>query len=157
MSPMIDLSGTTLTTAQANVRASVEQEVAHLNEDLKTRYLSAFHDWTINVLAGKIDNSNPPKPPLGVEVGEYEDPNWPGVKWACPVPSANPVCVMPPIPDDFTHPKPPVMPQPTSLMNVPPGDMTPVGYIAIAPDGSRWQKQVSATPFGVVYYYAKIN
>jgi hypothetical protein len=33
----------------------------------------------------------------------------------------------------------------------------PVGYIATAPDGTRWQKQASPTPFGVAYFYARVS
>lgn len=152
MDRMLDPSETTLAAAQAHVRASSEAQVALLNEDLKNRYLSAFHDWTINVLAGKIDNSNPPQPPNGYMITVN------GEGFAFPERGTDPVCEMPPIPADYTKPQPaPPIPEPQNLRNVPPGDTMPVGYIAIAPDGAKWQKQMSVTPFAVVYYYARIS
>jgi hypothetical protein len=63
---------------------------------------------------------------------------------------------MPPVPDDYSKPKAQPIAEPTTVMNVPPGDTMPVGYIATAPDGAKWQKQASATPFGIAYYYARI-
>jgi hypothetical protein len=151
-----DVSATTLAAAQANVQASSLAQAALLNENLKTIYLSAFHDWTISVVAGRIDNANPPKPPAGWVVVPVEDPTWPGVFWDFPQKSGPPVCEMPPVPDDCSKPKPKPIAPPGNLMNVPPGDNMPVGYIATAPDGAQWQKQASATPFGIAYYYVRI-
>jgi hypothetical protein len=146
----LDVSATTLAAAQANVRASSLAQAALLNENLKTIYLSAFHDWTISVLAGRIDNCNPPKPPKAYTIKVNDE------GFAFPERGGDPVCDMPPVPDDYSKPKPQVIAPPGNLMNVPPGDSMPVGYIATAADGAKWQKQASPTPFGVAYYYARI-
>ena len=147
----LDAWQTTLAAAQANTLASSTTMAAHLNEELKKRYLSLFNDWTISVLAGRIDNSNPPKPPAGYDVATGPD----GFAW--PALGSTPVAEMPPIPEDHSKPQVKAQPEPGTVMNVPQGDTMPVGYIAVAPDGSRWQKQASPTPFGVAYFYARIS
>jgi len=61
---------------------------------------------------------------------------------------------IPEIPKPFV---PPVLPEPANIRNVPGGDTMPVGYQLLAPDGGKWQKQASPTPFGMAYYYAKLG
>ena len=146
----LDASATTLAAAQANVRASSTAQAALLNDNLKTLYLSAFHDWTISVLAGRIDNTNPPQPPMAYTLKVTDE------GFAFPERGDQPVCEMPAIPADCSKPQPQPIAPPGNLMNVPPGDTMPIGYTATAPDGSRWQKQASPTPFGIAYYYARV-
>jgi hypothetical protein len=146
----LDAWQTTLAAAQANTLASSTATAQHLNDELKNRYLSAFNDWTISVLAGRIDNSNPPQPPAGYDVVTGPE----GFAW--PALGTTPVAVMPPVPPDHSKPQVQTFPEPDNIRNVPPGDTMPVGYTLNAPDGSRWQKQASPTPFGVAYYYAKV-
>ena len=142
---------TTLAAAQQNTLASSTVMAAHLNDELKKLYLSRFNDWTISVLAGKIDNSNPPKPPVGYDVVTGPD----GFAW--PVLGQTAVCTMPAIPEDHSKPQVLTIPEPDRIRNVPVGDAMPVGYIATAPDGAKWQKQASPTPFGVAYFYQKVS
>jgi hypothetical protein len=49
------------------------------------------------------------------------------------------------------------LPEPSHVRNVPKGDTMPVGYIVSDPEGNRWQKQSSVTPFGVAYFYSRIS
>jgi len=44
------------------------------NALLKSNYLTAFDNWSQSVLAGRVDNSNPPQPPKGYVVGYFNDP-----------------------------------------------------------------------------------
>ena len=136
--------------ALQNVAAATATEVANLNNNLKTNYLSGFSDWASAVLAGKQPNTNPPQPPTGYEVAT--DANG----WSYAAKCDTLVCAMPPVPDQPKVWVPPVLPEPDNVRNVPPGDTMPVGYVLTAPDGSHWQKQASPTPFGMAYYYAKV-
>lgn len=140
---------TTLQAAQANTLASSSVMVAHLNSELRTLYLGRFNDWVINVTAGRVDNSNPPKPPAGYEVVTGPD----GFAW--PAAGSTPVCDMPKIPDDRSKSQPPLNLVGDAKRNVPPDDTMPVGYEATAPDGSKWIKRESPTPFGVAHYYER--
>ena len=92
----LDPAATSLQAAQANTLASSSAMVTHLNSELKKRYLSRFNDWTINVLAGKIDNSKPPQPPNGYELITDDG----GFSW--PERGETPVCEMPPVPADYS-------------------------------------------------------
>jgi hypothetical protein len=103
-----DFSATSLQAAQANTLSAVQQQVANLNEALKSNYLTAFSNWSQSVLAGRSDNSNPPQPPKAYVVGFFNDPTTgPGsqgtyanqvVQWAYPAIGTDPVCAMPAIP-----------------------------------------------------------
>ena len=64
--PALDSWATTLEAAIANTLASSTLMVEHLNSELKKRYDSSFESWKTAVLAGKIDNANPPQPPAGL-------------------------------------------------------------------------------------------
>jgi hypothetical protein len=152
-----DFSMTTLEAAMANALAAAKVQVDQLNEQLKDNYLTAFNNWSISVTAGRIDNSNPPQPPNAYVVGYATDPTNSQAQWAYPAVGTTPVCSMPPIPPASKPYVPPVLPEPESIRNVPPGDLMPVGYVAIAPDGSKWQKQGSPTPFGMAYFYARVS
>ena len=162
-----DYAATTLKAAQATVLAAVTSQVADLNTNLKTIYLTAFNNWLLNWTAARItDKSTAPTPPLGFVVGRYVDPTSgkgslgpygeTPVEWSYPAQGSDPVCPMPAIPD---VPPPQVHPVVTGndrLQNVPAGDTMPVGSIIPAPDGSKWEKMASQTPFGVATYYAKV-
>ena len=145
-----DAWATTLEAAKANTLASSTAMAQHLNQELKNRYLSAFESWKTMVLAGKIDNTNPPFPLLAYEVVTGPE------GFAYPELGKKPICDMPEIPPDYSKPQVQVLPEPEHVRNVPKGDTMPVGFVLSAGDGSRWQKQSSVTPFGVAYYYARV-
>ncbi len=149
MSTLIDFTSTSLATAEANVLESTTAQVALLNSNLKSNYLSAFNDWTITLLAGR-PAGDPPKPPIGYVVAIGSD------GFAYPQMGTSPVCDMPAIPTVPPPYVPPVLPEPDNIRNVPAGDNLPVGFITVDSTGIRWQKQASPTPFGVAYYYAKV-
>lgn len=137
-------------TAMDATKAMVAQEVTLLNNNLQTQYLQGFNNWTQAVIRGQSPNTNPPQPPTGYAGAVGDD------GWAYIVRTTNPVCAMPPIPAAPPVWQPPALPEPANVRNVPAGDAMPVGYVLTAPDGSRWQKQGSPTPFGVEYYYARV-
>ena len=91
---------TSLATAQANVLATSQAECAQRNDNLKSIYLTGFNNWKISVDAGRIGNTNPPKPPKAYVVKVSED------GWAYFEPGDQPVCDVPPIPADMTTPNP---------------------------------------------------
>ena len=168
MTDVPEYAMTTLTAAQANTLAAVTVQIADLNNNLKSNYLTAFNNWLLNWTAGRVtDKSSAPAPPNGYVVGYFDDPTTgPGslgpygdmvVQWAYPALGATPVCAQPSIPD---VPPPQVHPVVTgngNIQNVPVGDTMPVGSIIPAPDGSRWEKMASPTPFGMASYYAKVS
>ena len=153
--------------AQANTLAAAQRQVKDWNENLKSNYLTAFDNWSQSVLAGRADNSNPPKPPNGYVVSYFTDPTTgPGslgpygetpIQWAYPAEGIQPVCAMPPVPPTAKPYVPPVLPEPDNIRNVPVGDTMPVGYRITTADGSVWQKQASPTPFGVEYFYSRLS
>jgi|ERR1051326_3046341 hypothetical protein len=142
---------TSLEAAKANTLASSTAMAAHLNDELKKRYLLAFDGWKTSVLAGKIDNTNPPKLLPGYDVVTNQD------GFAYPELGTKPVCEMPEIPPDYSKPFVQTLPEPDHVRNVPKGDTTPVGFIVTSDDGSQWQKKRSVTPFGVAYFYERVN
>jgi hypothetical protein len=151
-----DFSQTTLEAAMANTVAAVTQQVDQFNQQLKAGYLTTFNNWSISVSAGRMDNSNPPKPPSAYVVGYFTDSTNNRARWAYPTVGSTPVCEMPAIPV-VTPPAPAQpLPEPEHVRNVPVGDTLPVGFIVTGPDGSKWQKQASLTLFGVAHYYARI-
>jgi hypothetical protein len=100
----IDPASISVDAARANILRSSTIMVASLNADLKNRYLSAFNDWCISVNAGKIDNTNPPKPPMAYELAP---PDENGFVWY-QISKTTPVCDMPPVPDSKLNvPEPP--------------------------------------------------
>ena len=58
-----DFSQTTLEAAMANTLAAVNLQVEQFNQQIKAGYLTTFNNWSISVMAGRLDNTNPPKPP----------------------------------------------------------------------------------------------
>ena len=166
MSTVPDFSWTTIEAAQANALAAAQVQVAHLNDSLRTDYLTTFNNWATSVLAGRSDNNNPPKPPMAFAVGFANDPTTgPGtvgaysakvIQWPYPAVGKDPVCPMPPIPSVPTPPPP--MPERDDIKNVPLGDTLPVGFKMTDPvTGHVYQKQASPTPFGVAYYYLRVS
>lgn len=160
-----DFSATSLQAAQANALAAVQQQVANLNEVLKSNYLTAFNNWSQSVLAGRSDDSNPPHPPNAYVVGYFNDPTTgPGslgpygnqvVQWAYPAAGTTPVCAMPAVPS--IPPPPAPLPERDDIKNVPLGDTLPVGFKTTDPaTGAVYQKQASPTPFGIAYFYVRV-
>jgi len=156
-------SMTTLEAAQANTLAAVQIQVEHLNDALKSNYATTFGNWAQSVLAGRSDNSNPPKPPTAFVVGYFNDPTTGNggpygdkiVQWAYPAQGKAPVCAMPAIPS--VPAPPPPLPERDDIKNVPAGDTLPVGFKMTDPaTGHVYQKQASPTPFGIAYFYARI-
>jgi hypothetical protein len=163
-----DYAATTIQQAQANTLAAVTAQVANLNSGALSNFQTAWQNWLLNWTAGRVtDKTTAPQPPFGYVVGYFNDPTTgPGslgpygdtvIQWAYPALGNTPVCVMPIIPDV----PPPQVKSVThgngSVMDVPPGDVMPLGSLVTAPDGSKWEKMASPTPFGMAYYYAKIS
>ena len=96
----LDAGATSLEAAQANVKASTIAQCALLNENLKSIYLTAFNNWKISVDAGRLPNTDPPKPPTAYV------PTDNGQGWFFPEKGTDPICAMPPIPEDHLTPKP---------------------------------------------------
>ena len=90
---------TSLATAQANQLASSTIMVKLLNGNLTTIFLTAFNNWKMSVDAGRAPNTGYPLPPKGYVVSA---PDAQGFQW--PVIGNNPVCDLPPIPDDHFTP-----------------------------------------------------
>lgn len=153
MAPQTPQTASILVWTQAAMDATqalVAREVTLLNDNLRTQYQQGFNNWSQAVILGKIPNSNPPQPPTGYVALMGDD------GWAFFGKATTPVCGVPPIPAEPPAWMPPAIPEPANVRNVPAGDTMPVGYVLTAPDGCRWQKQGSPTPFGVEYYYARM-
>lgn len=91
---VLSADSTTLDAAQANVLASSTSMMGLLNNNLKAIYLQAFNNWKGQVEAGRIPNTNPPKPPNGyVLVKDANGFTWPDI-------GKDPVCDIPPLPSN---------------------------------------------------------
>ena len=146
-----DLWMFSLEAVRATMLASVNEQIKNLNSNLKIIYLNGFRVWASDVELGYRDASNPPEPPRAYVVGT-DDAGWPAA-----VQGDQPVTPMPPLPKPPTPTPVEIPPSALSAMLVPPGDTFPVGTVITAPDGSRWRKTESATPFGgLVRYYVKL-
>lgn len=163
-----DFAATTLQAAQANTLTAVTAQVANLNNNLQSNYMTAFNNWLLNWNAGRVtDKSTAPKPPIRYVVSYFDDPTTgPGslgpygdmvVQWAYPAVGFQPVCAQPPIPDIPPAQVNPVVTGNGTIQNVPAGDTMPVGSIIPAADGTKWEKMASPTPFGTAYYYVKVS
>ena len=140
----------------ATTLRSVTAQVAALNAMLTSLYLSAFNSWLLSWTAGRVtDKSTAPTPPAGYLVSSSTDEA--GWAWTAPAVGSKPVCAEPAIPDQTALEVHPVLTGNLTLMNVPAGDTMPIGTIIPAPDGGKWQKTASPTPFGMAYYYAKVG
>jgi hypothetical protein len=132
--------------ALANYKQWADAVAGSLNASLKAIYLSAFQDYANNTAAGKVATA--PTPPMAYISAKASD------GWTYVIKGTDPVCPVQQLP--------PATPVVTSfqhidyVQNVPVGDTMPLGYIATAPDGTRWQKQSSPTPFGTAYFYARL-
>lgn len=151
-----DFSMTTLEAAMQNTAKAVSAQIVQMNESLKAAYLQQFNNWAQSVDIGRIDNSNPPKPPMAYIAATFQDQTNPNAYWTYPAQGITPVCDMPPIPASHPQQVHPAVPG-ANVMNVPPGDVLPIGFIVTSSDGTKWQKQQSPTPFGVATFYAKIG
>jgi hypothetical protein len=152
---MNDFSQTTLEAAMANTEASVKIQVDRFNAQLIADYLTKFSNWSISVVAGR--NAGPmPEVPYGFMIGHFTDATNQNARWAFPQRGAEPVMAAltpPPVPKPYV---PPVLPEPDNIRNVPLGDLMPVGFTFTLPNGDKWQKQSSHTPFGIAYFYLKV-
>lgn len=162
MSP-IPLSAdlTSIDTVRASILASSTAMVAHLNADLKGRYLSAFADYVANMESGQIvppERQVAPKPPNSWEL-------------APPTPDGlvfyqigtTPVCDMPPLPFYAAGNKPPALIPGTfdigaeesalaGWFGVGPTDSEPNGFRKTFPSPSGPITVVKVkTPFGSYY------
>lgn len=150
-----DFSMTTLEAAMANTEAAVKVQVAQFNQQRISGFMTTFHNWSLSVEVGRSPNTYPPQPPNAMVVGHFTDPTNTKALWAYPAEGTEPVCKMPPIPKVTPPPAP--LAEPDNIRNVPKGDVLPVGFTFTAPDGSKWQKQSSHTPFGIAYFYLKVG
>ena len=107
----LDPQNTSLEAAQANSMAAAKDTCARMNSNLQIIYLGAFNNWKISVDAGRIDNTNPPKPPVGYVVVTGPD------GFSYPELGTAAVCDMPPIPADCSKPQPTVLPAPKSFLS----------------------------------------
>lgn len=151
-----DFSMTTLEAAMANTTAAVKIQVDQFNQQLIGGYRTAFANWSLSVVAGRDAGPVPEVPPAYV-LGYFTDETNEKARWAYPVRGTDPVMsplTPPPAPKPYV---PPVLPEPESIRNVPLGDTMPVGFVILAQDGAKWQKQSSHTPFGIAYFYAKVG
>ena len=88
---------TSAAAAHANTLASSSAMVANVNAQREKVYReNVFKPWADEVLAGKRDLSNPPKPPLAYELATDEN----GFAW--PALGSKPVCDMPALPADHS-------------------------------------------------------
>jgi hypothetical protein len=148
---------TSLEAAIANQLAASTGQVAWLNADLKSRYLSKFHDYVLNVESGQRDNSNPPVPP---NAWELTPPTAAGFVFYQI--GKTPVCDMPPIPNNHIYVDPATRPQNVidigkqllgggKWYSVGPVDTFPLGMTTPPqPDGHTYQK--FGAPVGQGWY-----
>lgn len=156
---------TTLEAALANVLASTKVLVSNFNRDKKLLYLQGFENWTVSVLAGRIDNTNPPRPPMGYVVATGAS------GFAYPEIGNSPVCEMPEIPPDYSRPQVLQIGQ-VDAVSVPAaylsrhkaGDVAMgaelfamgIPAAAIGDFKSVWVRREHATPFGVTSFYLRV-
>jgi hypothetical protein len=104
INPFADLpSNPVISQALENTAANAIQIAASLNRNLVADYLTAFGNWSALVLAGKILNTDPPKPPAVYLAVAATD------GWSYVIRGTDPVCQMPSIPS---------LPQPSATMVV---------------------------------------
>lgn len=107
------INPTSLEAVQASSLASAKSQIVTLNNNLTAIYMTEFNNWSISVLAGRIPNTDPPKPPPAFVVGYFPDPTTgPGsmgpfgdmiIEWPFPKVGTEPVCAVPPIPQVPGH------------------------------------------------------
>ncbi len=146
-----DLSIFNIDVIKSKMLSSVNQQIDTLNGNLKTIYLNGFRVWATDVEEGRRDLSNPPQPPMAYVLGTD------GAGWPAAAQGSEPVVPMPPLPQPLSYAPVEIPITALSAMPVPSGDVFPVGTVITAPDGSKWRKSQSATPFGsVALYYARM-
>jgi hypothetical protein len=152
---MSDFSQTTLEAAMVNTEAAVRIQVSAMNAQLVDGYKSTFNAWSLSVVAGR-DAGPEPAVPFGYKLDYFPDNTNSKALWAFPALSDQLVTLRlasPPVPKPYV---PAVLPEPDFIRNVPLGDMMPVGFTFTLPDGAKWQKQSSHTPFGIALFYARV-
>ena len=77
--------------AVANYAAEAARVAAVIN-NLQSNYLTGFQNWSQLVMAGKIPNTDPPRPPIGYLAATASD------GWTYRIHGGDPVMAMPPIP-----------------------------------------------------------
>jgi hypothetical protein len=141
----------TLANARNNSVISARNNASTLNASVLTIYMGKFNDWAQQVVAGKIDNTNPPQPP----------PAWataidPATGYSYVEIGTAPICAMPPIPGSHvqTQPVPPphnldigpniaVSGEPSAYFSVGPMDSWPIGKTT--PPNARSSDGVTGT------------
>lgn len=113
MADPIEVPATSLAAVQASSLAAVKLQVVNLNNNLITIFMTAFNSWSVSVMAGRIPNTDPPKPPMAFVVGYVTDAtSGPGslspygdlvIQWPQPAVGTQPVCPMPHIPEVPVH------------------------------------------------------
>jgi hypothetical protein len=143
-----------------NATIQANSQVALYNKNLFIVYMNAFSSWAQSVLNGKIDNSNPPQPPMAWEVVTDSSTGLSNV-----LVSANPVCALPPIPASHI-PVTPVLTPNTAAVGIqnsgnpgwfvclpndtiPNGECTPQGTKSA--DGVVGIFRKFSNPFGSIY------
>jgi len=153
--------GNAVSDAQATQINGIRRAVDDLNrvatsnwEDAKRNWLAAAsHDRELGITI-----HSKPVQPYGSDVIIGADTDFSsGIIWIW----LEPILLGSPCPDlpPATPSTPSVSLMPvaiTDMMNVPEGDIMPVGHVEIAPDGSKWQKVQSKTLFGTSTFYKRI-
>ncbi len=78
--------------ALANYATEAARVAAVLNNNLQSNYVTGFKNWSQLVMAGKIPNTDPPRPPRGYMAATASD------GWTYVIQGGDPVMAMPPIP-----------------------------------------------------------
>jgi hypothetical protein len=78
--------------ALANYATEAARVAAVLNNNLQSNYVTGFKNWSQLVMAGKIPNTDPPRPPIGYMAATASD------GWTYVIQGGDPVMAMPPIP-----------------------------------------------------------
>jgi hypothetical protein len=119
---------------------------ASLNQNLQQIYLTGFQNWSQQVLAGKIPNTNPPQPPDAYIAAQASD------GWTFVIRGTDPVCAVPPIPSVPTIPPAGVVAIGSRIANTNywaclPNDTAPAGYTTPQP---------TTTQDGVTGFFTKV-
>ena len=133
----------TLANARNNSAIAARNNASLLNASVLLIYMGRFNSWAQQVVAGKIDNTEPPKPPPAWVTGVDATSGYSFVEVG-----TAPICPMPPIPASHVQlqPTPPphnmdigtnieVSGQPSDYFRVGPMDSWPIGKTT--PPGAR--------------------
>jgi hypothetical protein len=133
--------------ALANYAAEATTLAASLNNNLQQIYLVGFQNWSGQVMAGKIPNTNPPQPPPGYLAVQATD------GWTYVIRGTDPVCAVPPIPSIPTIPPPGNVAIGARIANTNfwaalPTDTAPAGYTTPQP---------TTTQDGITGFFTKVT